>query len=473
MGKLENLRDTGSERAVISLIYKHGKDALIESKEVLSSKDFTLGINKAIFTAFDHLADDPNFGEFDIDSLKMKLKSIGYGKNLEDPKIIQYIELLEETKGNRDNLLVLSLQIRKLSTARELYARYEAGKSYIENITGQETISEILSNAEGSISSFLAGHDDKDSGQLTEDITSYIHELMQLEPIAQIGMDAGFPIWQKAIGGIRLGSTICTAGRMKSSKSFFALNVGRNIAKQQIPVLLLDNENTRVAQRDRLIGIESGVSIYNIETRRFKESRDQTQALIDAAEELETYPLTYHNISSSNALEVINIIKSWIIKIGRKDINEPCLVILDQLKIINNEDLKGNSSETQLIGFYILSLQNLAIKYNICILILAQTNRENLSSNGSEVVAYSDRTAMTANNLSIIKIKNEDDESLNCGISHGNRKLYVPLTRSGPGLYNEEDYISLVCELRPGFDHTNATGRIREGFTYKQIVGES
>ena len=49
-----------------------------------------------------------------------------------------------------------------------------------------------------------------------------------------------------------------------------ALNMARNIAKRQIPVLYLDTELTESYQKDRLLSLTSGCPIRKLETGKFK-----------------------------------------------------------------------------------------------------------------------------------------------------------------------------------------------------------
>src|SRR5438045_119213 len=87
------LRDSGSERTLLATVVKYGKDAYIDSSGIVSPTDFGLPINRAIYSAVEKLAEE-NCETFDIETVKMKMNTLGFGEYTKGSKDQEYLELL-------------------------------------------------------------------------------------------------------------------------------------------------------------------------------------------------------------------------------------------------------------------------------------------------------------------------------------------------------------------------------------------
>ena len=141
---MSELNDQIAEKTALSVIFKYGKDAMIEASGLLDSRDFYDSTNKKIFAVLKQLDDDPTISEFDIDSFKVKAKSLGF-KDLTGAKMTNdYIATLQITNTPLSNLSSCVHQIKKFSIVRELKARHLEAANYLDSITGNEKISEII-----------------------------------------------------------------------------------------------------------------------------------------------------------------------------------------------------------------------------------------------------------------------------------------------------------------------------------------
>ncbi len=309
---------------------------------------------------------------------------------------------------------------------------------------------------------------------LGDDIENYIEELIESEPIDQIGIPTGFPIYDHAIGGgLRRGTITIKGARPKKGKSWDALNLGRNVASRGIPVLYLDTELTESYQRNRLLSIDSGCPINFIETRKFNKSKDYVGAVRESGHRIKKYPFTYKSISGMSHTEALAIARRWIVKeVGFNSDGKAndCVIVYDYMKLTSGDALTKVTPEYIVLGLMLTEMHNFAVKYDIPIAGYVQLNRDGIDGEETNVVAASDRVLWLASSLTLLKNKDQTDEDLGCGFQNGNKKLIVVETRQGSGLALDRDYINLHCSLRPRVEETEATGLMREGLKFSDVA---
>lgn len=466
------LRDTGGERALLGTILKNGKDALIDADAIVDSTDFSLPINRAIYLSMKSLSEE-NCDRFDLESIKLKIRALGFGDLLNSTKDIEYLELLDSSNFAKDNIPLFAMQIKKYAVVRDLYDRYQSATKYLEGITGQEPLSEIINNAEGTIVDFTSGITPNTIEQLTKNIDEYIEEVLTKEEIDQVGIPTGFPIWDDAIGGGPRRGTIAVIGsRSKVGKSNLALNQSINIASRGIPVLYLDSELTKVLQQARMICMKSGCPIYAFETGKFRHNPEIVKNVKDASQVLNTMPLYYESISGMDISEVLQIVRRWLVRhvgFNAQGKANDCVIIYDYLKLTTGEELTKHTPEYIVLGLAITSMHDFAVKYDVPFITYVQLNREGIEGDDTSIIAGSDRILWLCSSMTILRNKDENDISLGCGFEHGNKKLRVLETRHGSGLEVDCDYINLKCSLRPGVSKLEACGSIREGLKYSDV----
>lgn len=470
---LEKAKDQGAERNVLSIIMTHGVDAFIEADTYITNNDFTSELNRGIYLAFKELATEGK-ENFDPELVKSKLKELKKNKILEAKENQQYIAMLIKCSSSIDKVKDFCRFIKKHSIVRELYLRFNSQIDWLESLSGKESISEILTKAEETIVSYVNGADiDSDIRSLTDTIDDYVKEILESEIVDQIGIPTGYPIYDDLIGGgLRPGTVNFIVARPKVGKSWLALNIARNIGKINIPILYLDSELTERYQQSRILSIDSSVAIAPLETGKFKTSKESIEKVKLSVDRIRKYPIDYQSIAGLHPTEVCGLIRRWIIKkVGFNENGKanPCVVIYDYLKLTSSEDLGKSSPEYVLLGLMMTDLSNLAIRYNFPIVSFGQMNREGIDGEETSVVAGSDRILWLCSNLSIFKNKTEEDDSLGCGFSHGNKKLIIKDTRQGSGHIDAGDYINMIASLRPGVEKEVATGFIKEGLLKSQI----
>ncbi len=470
-----DLKDTGSERALLSTIIKNGKDIFIDADGIVSAADMSLGLNRAIYSSLKALSEDPNCDEFDVETIKLKMKSLGFGDHLNSPKALEYIDLLTESNFDTKNVELFAYQIRKYAVVRELHSKYAGATKYLETISGNEKLSEIIQSAEGQIVDYLSGIENGESLiNFGENIEEYVLQMIEEEEVDQIGLPTGFPIWDDCIGGGFRKATVNTVvARSKVGKSFHAMNVGANVASKGTKVLYLDTELTEKPQKDRLIPLVAGCPMYLFETRKFKYDKDLRNNVLEAAKQIKSWPFFYEQIGGKNHSEALTVAKRWLVKhvgFDQKGKANPCLIIYDYMKLTGDVDLTKAMPEYIALGLLITCLHDFCLKYEIPMLGMIQSNRSGIASEETDIVAGSDRILWLSSSLSILKNKEETDLDLGCGWEYGNKKLIPIATRYGSGLQNYGDYINIKASLNPKVSKQQATGSMREGLLFSEIT---
>lgn len=466
MSKIDSLSDLASERSILSTIIKNGKDALLDATAVLESDDFSLKLNRDLYTCLVSLEEEA-LEEFDIESVKLKINAFGFDYILKNKEYTQYLEMLFEGFYDTKNLSMFLYQVKKYSITRGLYKNYSNAIGYLESLEGHEKLSEIIANAETEVTKYVGQDEGSDITNFSEGIDEYVEKMIEAEPVDQVGLPTGLNRYDAAIGGgLRPGTVNVVGARPKVGKSFISMNVAINVAKQGIPVLYLDTELTQEYQRNRLICIESGCPMYDFERSKFKNNEQLVEAVRLSKGKISGMPFFHKEVGGMEYAEIINVARRWITKEVGFDANghaNPCLIVYDYLKLTGMSSLGSNIPEHIALGFMLTELHNFAVKFNVPIFALVQLNRDGIEDEDSAVIAGSDRILWLCSSFTILKNKTENDVALGCGYEHGNKKLIVVETRQGSGLEVPGDYINLKCSLRPNISKDEACGKIVEG----------
>lgn len=477
MTPLNNFKDAAAERTLIATILRHGKDSLLDAQTYVTSNDFSLPVNRTIFTCLSALADDPVCENFDTDLIQLKAKAMGLSDSLTGKKEQEYLDLLTESSSSTDNIPVFGMQIKKYSVIRDLYKRYQDAQKYLTSVTGDESLSEIIRNAESTILNYIDGSE-KDSSleDLCNNVIDEIQYKLENDPVDQIGIPTGFPKYDSLIGGgLRNSAIDVIASRSKVGKGWMAMNIARNIAKLGIPTLYIDTEMTKEIQLNRLISIDSGCPIEQYETGKFKFDNKLKQMVLESGQNLTKIPIKYESVAGMSHTESLTLARRWLAKtVGFNDQGKanPCVLVYDYIKLASQAALANNITETMLLGFLMCDLSAFAVKYNIPVIAFAQTNRDGIDSdNDASIIACSDRILWLCSSLSSLRNKTEEEQDLNCGFEYGNKKLKVLETRHGAGHKFNGDWINIFASIRPNVDIQDGTGKFTEGHLYSEIVG--
>lgn len=462
-----SLTDTAAERAVLSGICKYADSVYLDISDIMDSDCFSIDSNKLIFQCLKHLCEE-NISSIDIASILSKAKELGYEDFFNKKDELQHLQAVLNFPIHIDNVKKFAAKICKLKIARLLKDQLKDAQKNISNINGSESISHIISLAEDPIFDFtnLISNDDAAPEQIWEGLEEYIQELKD-NPIDQVGIPTGFPVYDQAIGGGLRKSTInVIAARPKTGKTLLSDNMGLNIAKSGIPVLNMDTEMTKQDHINRLLAMMTEIEMNKIETGKFNESQASIQKIEKAIKDLKNTKFFHKSIAGKSFDEQLSIMKRWLVKeVGLNDDGtaKDCVVFYDYLKLMDTQGLSSDMKEYQLLGFMMTSLHNFASKYKIPIVAFIQLNRDGITKESTDTASGSDRIIWLCSNFTIFKRKS-DEEISEDGPTAGNRKLIPIISRHGGGL-DDNDYIN--CNMK------GWCAKITEGKTKLELINNS
>lgn len=460
------LQDAGMERAILSGITTHGADCFFEVEDIIGVKDFYWTCNQELFKILSHLVHNEDTKTFDIPSIQAIAKILGHDDFTSGGKHSEYLDaVMEEAASSKGNVQSLVVVVYKLSLARRGYIAAATVQDNLKKITGAEDVDSIIGQIEEPIFEFTGQI--MDQGANVVSLGKRFGKVMATlaeTPQDIIGLPTGFPAWDAAIGGGFRPATVNVVGaRPKQGKSFFCINIARNMAENGIPVLYLDTELTSDTQLHRLSALVSGVDLEKIETGKFKHTPEESEALWSCQDHIENLKIDHFSVAGLAPHSIMSIARRWLSKsVGFTSSGsaKPCLIIYDYLKLMDDGCFKNNLQEYQLLGFLITALHNFAVKFKLPVLATVQLNRDGVEKEGAEVVSGSDRIVWLCSNFTILKKKvqtelNEDPPS------NGTKKLVVTDTRFGAGMESGE-YINVIDRLE--------IGRLSEGKQFSMVT---
>ena len=212
------LSDTDCERGILAGLISHGSIAFHNVVDLgLSDNTFTIDSHRVIFKCLDKIFKNHDNIIPDIPSIYSAASELGLRSWFQRDDEVSYLSSFFNFPVEENNIRPFALKIKKLEIGRNINHRLEQAKSDTLNISGDESINDIFGIVERSIldcGSFLSNQDSKVS-KLGDGIKDYFDNLKK-NPIDQIGISTGFPVYDDAIGGgLRNGTVNVIAARPK------------------------------------------------------------------------------------------------------------------------------------------------------------------------------------------------------------------------------------------------------------------
>lgn len=465
------LCDPASERAVLAGIYTYGESVYMDIADIVQESSFTIDSNAIIFKCLKIIFENSNGPKtLDIALIYTTAQELGVGHILSKKEEAQHLKAIIDFPVNAENVRKFAAKIRKLEIARSLHKEMESIQDKLLDINGSESLTSIMGIAEDSIFNFaskVSGDSDEAPTTMGLGLEEYI-EFLQENPIDQVGISTGFPVYDKAIGGgLRKGTINVIGARPKCGKTLLSDNMGYHIAgKLGIPVLNMDTEMSKQDHIHRLLAMNTEIEINKIETGKFSESPINNNKIKKAVEDLKKAPYYHKVIAGKPFDEQLAIMRRWLVKdVGLNDDGtaKDCVIIYDYLKIMDSAGISQDMKEYQVLGFMMTALHNFAVKYKIPIIAFIQLNRDGITKESTDSASGSDRIIWLCSNFSIFKRKS-DEEIAEDGPDNGNRKLVPIISRHGGGL-DDNDYIN--CHMK------GWCAKITEGKTRLEIMHNS
>ena len=460
--KRKNLEDLASERAVLAALCQYGLDCYLEI-DFVDSDHFTDDMNQLIFHCIYKSVSENS--KVELASILSAANSLGVYDSINNKDEISFIRSLFNFPIHKENAKSHAVKIAKLKLARDLKKTLKACEKDLDAITGEEDVMDLISKIETPILNATADVYQSSNNKteiIGEEIDDYLQYLSE-NVSDNVGIPTGFPRYDAAIGGgLRRKCVDLIAARPKVGKSMFGDAVAMNVAKNNIPVLMLDTEMSKEDHLNRMLANLSGVDINKISTGKFTENPTDKEKVEKAAQELKDIPYHYISIAGQSFENILALMRKWIyqqVGFDESGVTNDCLIVYDYLKLMGSEGISSSMQEYQVLGFQITQLHNFMVKYDVPCLSFVQLNRDGITRESTDVVSGSDRLIWLCTSFSIFKLKSEEEVAED-GIENGNRKLVPVVGRHGPGL-DDGDYISM--------NMFGNIGKISEGQTRNEL----
>lgn len=443
------LSDVSAERAVLSGLIQYGQELYFDVHELLDSECFTVDSNIILYKCLKNSFEKHDTKKIDIASILSSAQEINLYHVISKDSETEHLKAILAFPVLQNNVHQFAIKLKKLHIARLLRKQLDNAQESLLDVDGTESISHILNIAEDAVFDFTNKLNDSDNNPIliSKNVAEYVQNLVD-NPIDQIGISSGFPVYDKSIGGGLRRSTInIIAARPKTGKTLLVDNMSLNIAKQGIPVLNLDTEMTHEDHINRLLGMMTEVDLNEIETGKFAQTPSKKQKINEAITELSGLPIYYKSIAGKSFEEQLSLIRRWITKtvgVNADGSAKECVIFYDYLKLMDSQGISQDLKEYQVLGFMMTALHNFACKYQIPVIAFIQLNRDGITKETTDTASGSDRIIWLCSNFTIFKRKT-DEEMAEDGAQNGNRKLVPVISRHGAGL-DDNDYIN--CHMK-------------------------
>jgi replicative DNA helicase len=442
----DKLSDIGAERAILAGLVQHGIDGYISIADFITEDSFGHLNNQIIFKCLKDIFNKEQ--KIDAASILSSATSLNLLDSINTAQELKYIKSLFNFPVTKENIFSFGLQIKKFEFARKIKKLTHKISKDIDNISGTESINDIVQILENPVTEFLREDDGGESPKrIGENVKEYVDFLVE-NKCDIIGIPTGFKTYDEAIGGgLRRKCVDLVAARPKVGKSVFADNVALSVASKNIPVLMLDTEMGKEDHLNRLLANISGIPINEIATGKFANDKEKYEKVQEAIDILSKIPYNYISVAGKPFEQILNMIKRWVVHEVKTDDSgktKDCVIIYDYLKLMSSSSITNNIQEYQALGFQITSLHNLCVNLDIPCLSFVQLNRDGITKESTDAVSGSDRLIWLCTSFTIFKTKSTE-ELAEDGPNAGNRKLVPIVCRHGAGL-DDGDYINMTMQ---------------------------
>ena len=452
----EPLKDMAAERGVLAGVFHYGQDSFIDVEDIVTDKSFSDPTNQILFACFQRALKNSTTGTMDLATLLSTAQELGVAHQLEKPVEADMVRAIVNFPVRKENVRRLAAKVQKLAIGRQLAGTMEEALDTLRAIRGEEPLEHILGLVENPLVNFTsllqtAGGDAPTP--IGKGLQGYIDNVMA-NPVQQIGLPTGFPLFDRSIGGgIRRKTVNLIGARPKTGKTVLGMGVAISVAQVVgVPVLYLDTEMAKEDHWHRGLAKLARVPINEIETGQFASDPAKKERVLKAIKTLENIPFHFRSIAGQPFEETLAMMRRWVkTEVGFDDNGraKDCLIVFDYLKLMSSDSLTNNLAEFQVLGFMMTGLHNFMVRHDVPCLSFAQLNRDGIDKESTDVVSQSDRIVWLCSNFSIYKKKTPEeiaDERANGIKDVYNRKLLNLVARHGPGLDDDGDYINCRFE---------------------------
>jgi replicative DNA helicase len=449
------LQAVGAERAILATLMKQ-PDLYFGINDLVTENDFSNLGNKLIFSVMKDILENDKGAKLDNYLILSRAEQKGIEDFLRHTQNGELLEALDTTKGsvNVESLSKHVAAVKDASVRRELINTFSSMGDEVEQFEGNAIeLREFVENKILSTTRLIDNGPDKIEN-LSDNFEVTINELA--DRTIPIGIDIGFPRFQKDCGQIRNGTVTGVFARAKAGKSQLATFMVHNVAiakpeSLRLPTLILDTELQAMDQQMRLCGMMTGIPYEMIESGAWKSDPVKVRTMKEAFQRIKKAPLYYKNIAGKSINHVIPIMRKFVHNVlGGPQLGNKTprgLIVYDYIKLMNMKDI-AHAKEYEMLNFLLSQLHDAAIDLNVPVVAFGQLNKEAFKADSELAVAGTDRINWNLDSVSILRRKKPEEIEAD-GQQRGNYMLKVLLSRRGAG-HDDDDWINLHFQKNCG-----------------------
>lgn len=436
-------------------------DIYFNVQQHLSVDDFSTKAHQKFFTVLQRLLLNTT-GDLVVTraGLLAEASTLGFKDFLTDTRDGELIEACLEYEASKSDTGRAFIQVKRETVKGSYKGTLKKLEKYL-NETTDDTIDIIshVDNALIDLSNKLQGTVDDEIIHLPARALSVIDDLA--ERPGELGVDIGFPTWQRAIGGLRPGSVTFVAATAKAGKSQLGARAAVELSRY-MPVLYCDSELNEIAQSVRAFGMHAEVNYEILETGYWKsdvnkivrEGYDKTFATQcqlarqviedpDIRAEFECRKLFYKKMTGMTAREMLPFLRRWVMQHVGLDPNAKCLIVWDYIKLARVDEVKSMGvGAHDVLGDTCMALHDFAEEFSLPILAFGQTNRS--MDRDLSMIAGAKKITELVDSITLWHKKDADDLTKS---PQGTHELHVLATRYGKGV---SSHINVSADLGIG-----------------------
>lgn len=446
----QNKFDIESELTIIKYAISSGSQGFYSVLSELSEEHFYDETIGCIFKTIESLYQKENIEKLSAESIANQARNSAFWDYLDRDRFVKIVKDCSISESTKVDAQISSSRIKYWYVIRKLSKKIKEAHQIISKTKGDEEIIDVITSVEESIFNFIPEiKRENDYTNISEFSVEHIDYIAK-NPVTMVGIPTGFPRYDECIGGgFRRGTVNVVGARPKVGKSTFCINIAKNIAFSNIPVLYLDTEMKKETQAVKWASLCSGIPQNEIETGSFASNANYMTIIKESFEESKSKPFYHISVAGMKPQEIFSVCRRWLASVVGKNKDgsiKDCLIILDYLKTMDLGDL-GDFQEYQYLGDLITKLHNFAVKNDLPILATVQLNRDGINKEDSSVVSGSDRILWLCSSLAYLKKKTDEDIAAGDNKTNGDRKMVVIETRYGKGMDSSSEYINIISNM--------------------------
>jgi len=390
------MANIAAEFGLLAGLCKH-PDVYFNIQQHISADDFSTKAHQSLYIVLQRLLMNAT-GDLVVTKagLLAEATALGMKSFFEDTRDGELIDACFEHESSQSDTGRAFLQVKRETVKGGYKEMLKKLGKYLEE-TPDET-SEIINKVDTSLidlSNKLQGVVDDEIIHLPEKALDVIEDLAN-HP-GELGVDIGFPIWQRSIGGMRNGTVTFVAATAKAGKSQIGARAAVELS-HEIPVLYCDSELNEISQSVRAFGMHAEINYEILETGYWKadphkivrDGYDRTFATQcqlarqviedeDIRKEFRSKKLFYKKMTGMTAREMIPFLRRWVMQNVGYDPHSRqarCLIVWDYIKLARIDEVKKSGvGAHDILGDTCMALHDFAEEFNLPILAFGQTNR--------------------------------------------------------------------------------------------------